>query len=259
MRKFFVNVLDKVGLYEPFVNIKRRYDKNRYKKQESLSHTKRLEFYRQFVNIGDLVFDVGANIGNRVRVFLDLGCKVVAVEPQQECIKELQKKFDNRIELIPKGLGEKEEQKTLHISDVNTISSLSEEWIESVKQSRFSQHEWNKKVTIELTTLDKLIHDFGLPRFCKIDVEGYELEVLRGLSQPIPAISLEYTVPEQTSRLLACLELCNKLHGLYKYNYSPGEDMELALDNFISYAEFIALVKTKQFEETNFGDIYLKL
>jgi len=46
-------------------------------------------FYRVFVAAGDLCFDVGANLGNRTRCFRQLGCTVVAVEPQGECFRKL--------------------------------------------------------------------------------------------------------------------------------------------------------------------------
>jgi protein-L-isoaspartate O-methyltransferase len=38
--------------------------------------------YRQFVKPGDLVFDIGAHVGDRVAAFRRLGARVVAVEPQ---------------------------------------------------------------------------------------------------------------------------------------------------------------------------------
>lgn len=40
------------------------------------------DFYRQFVQPGALVFDVGAHVGNRLRVLRQLGARVVAVKPQ---------------------------------------------------------------------------------------------------------------------------------------------------------------------------------
>src|SRR5689334_4646326 len=45
----------------------------------------RLRFYRQFVGPGDLVFDVGANVGHVTKVFLRAGARVVAIEPQSIC------------------------------------------------------------------------------------------------------------------------------------------------------------------------------
>lgn len=258
MKQIIIRILKSVGLYNVLLKQKRNWNQRQFEKLEARNATKRSPFYSQFISKGDLVFDVGANIGNRVEVFLALGSKVVAVEPQQDCVAELKRKFGSRISIIEKGLGEKEEQKTLYISDTNTISSLSKEWIDSVKDSRFSRHEWNKTAQIELTTLDKLISQFGVPQFCKIDVEGFELEVLKGLHQTVPCLSLEYTVPEQTDKLLACLAYCNSLNKHYQYNYSSGEEMKLDLEKFCTYQEFLNIVKGTTFQATGFGDIYVR-
>ena len=258
MRKTIIRILDAIGIYNFFLTKKRAYDRRIFEKSEKKNHRYRITFYSAFLSQGDLVFDVGANVGNRIQVFLELGCEVIAIEPQEECIIELKKKFGSAIKIIEKGLGEKEEKKTLFISDANTISSLSEEWIESVKTSRFKNHEWNKSVEIELTTLDNLITEFGIPKFCKIDVEGFELEVLKGLHQPIPLMSLEYTVPEQTGKLIECVQYCNQLNQESKFNYSVEEKMKLELEEFLPYEQFLALIQEKRFQKTGFGDIYVK-
>ena len=252
-------ILKKAGIYDSVIGYKHRFDARKHEHQEVLNKENRIQFYRSFIAPGSLVFDVGANMGNRVEIFLQLRTRVVAVEPQAECQDHLVKVFGDKIQLIRQGLGEKVEQLTMYLSDVNTISSLSEEWIASVKESRFSGHQWNKTATIEITTLDNVIATYGLPDFCKIDVEGYEVQVLKGLSQPIPYLSLEYTVPEQSHRLRECVDLCNKLSAAYQYNYSIGEDMHFASPDFLSYSEFIRLIETQSFVDTGFGDIYVKL
>jgi len=54
---------------------------------------KMARFYSQFVGAGDLVFGVGANMGNRAKIFLHLGCRVVCVEPQPDCVGVLRSSF----------------------------------------------------------------------------------------------------------------------------------------------------------------------
>ena len=68
---------------------------------------KMLDFYSQFISNNDVVFDVGANIGNRSKIFLKLNASVIAVEPQDECIKYLQSTFGNNknIKIVLKVLG----------------------------------------------------------------------------------------------------------------------------------------------------------
>ena len=70
---------------------------------------KRLEFYAGFVHRGDLCFDIGANLGNRVEVLLALGATVAAIEPQPVCLAVLQRKFRRApgFVLVPKAVGAK--------------------------------------------------------------------------------------------------------------------------------------------------------
>ena len=69
-----------------------------------------LNFYSQFIKKGDLCFDVGAHKGNRTEIFLKLGARVVAIEPQERCVRYLQSKFGKnpQFSLVKKGLSDKE-------------------------------------------------------------------------------------------------------------------------------------------------------
>jgi FkbM family methyltransferase len=252
-------ILKALGLYNFLLGQKRKLDAKKMKAEEKRNAAARVSFYKQILSPGDLVFDIGANIGNRVETFFNIGCNVVAVEPQEECIKILKQKFGDSIEIVEKGLGEKEEEKTIYISESNTLSSFSRDWIDSLKESRFKKEEWNRTAIVSLTTMDKLIEKYGIPAFCKIDVEGFELEVLKGLHQPVPYLSLEYAVPEQTKHLEAYINYCNSLNPGYKYNYSVKEEMKFQLPEFCSFDRFIRLIHEKEFQATMFGDIYVNL
>lgn len=250
-------LLQGLGLYRPLLKMKKGWEEYGNNLKEKKNEKNRLAFYAGFLKPKDLVFDVGANVGNRVQSFLDIGCRVVAVEPQQECYEVLERKFGNTIEVVKLGLGEREEEKVMYLANESTISSLSEEWIESVKQDRFKNNSWDRQITIKLTTLDKLINQYGKPVFCKIDVEGYEYEVLKGLTQPIPNMSIEYTVPEQTNRLVQCIEYCLQLNARYTFNYATGESMKFALSESLSGEKFLQHVHTREFQASGFGDIYI--
>jgi FkbM family methyltransferase len=228
--------------------------KDKIEKKELLD--KRTAFYRDLIAEGDICFDVGANVGNRIEPLLEAGGKVVAVEPQKSCYKYLKTKFGDAIELVPQGLGAEECEKTFYISSASTISSFSEEWIESVKDDRFKNLTWKKQETVQLTTLDALIKKFGIPAFIKIDVEGYELEVLSGLSYPVKTIAFEYTVPEQTQKAMECIKRIQEINGNTEFNYSIGESMEFALTQWLNFDDMCSHITTKAFAETSFGDIY---
>lgn len=229
-------------------------------KAEKEAIEKRIVFYSQFLKKGDLYFDVGANYGNRIEPILKIGAKVVAIEPQQQCYEYLEKKYGSKIQVIKKGLGEEEGVKEFYISNAHTISSFSANWIESVKKSgRFDKYEWNSKKLVEITTLDRIIEKCGIPKFIKIDVEGYELEVLKGLSKPINCISFEYTVPEQTSLAIDCIEQIRQIAGNVECNYSKGERMEWANEKWLSADEMKEFIRSEKFVKPGFGDIYVRL
>jgi FkbM family methyltransferase len=222
--------------------------------------------YSQFLKSGDVFFDVGANHGNRISPIVNKldrrgeKVKIVAVEPQAECVKILKMKFGNKITIIPKGLGERDGEQTMLISNADVLSSFATEWIEATKQSgRFAGTEWYEKRNIQMTTLDKLIEEFGAPSFIKIDVEGYELEVLKGLTQPVKMLSFEYATPENTDQCVACIErISNISGGSVLCNYSIGESMKWALSEWLPPDKMVALVRTPEFENSAFGDVYVK-
>ena len=229
-------------------------------KQEKDLFLKRRNFYKQFLSKGSVYFDVGANFGNRIEPIIDLGIKVIAIEPQEECKKYLKKKFGNRITLIPFGLSSKEGEQTMFISNAHTISSFSKDWIDLTKESgRFSEYEWNKEKIIPMTTLDNLINDFGSANFIKIDVEGFELEVLKGLSSKIDFISFEYSVPENIDLVVGCIERINEVSvGEATFNYSVGESTEWGMEKWMTFEEIIKEIQSERFIKTDFGDLYSK-
>jgi FkbM family methyltransferase len=225
---------------------------------EKKSLKKRVKLYSQFVSAGDLCFDVGANMGNRIEPLLTVGAKVVAIEPQEKCYRYLQSKFGSKIQIVTKGLGDKEGFLNFYISNASTISSFSKDWIDTVKEDRFKNYTWNTVEKIEITTLDNLIKKFGIPNFIKIDVEGFEYEVLKGLSCPVNYISFEYTIPEQLTKAIDCIKRIKEVNPRIECNYSIAETMEMELDRWLPSDAMIELIQTNSFINTSFGDIYVR-
>ncbi len=226
---------------------------------KKIMRKKRRIFYSSFIKKGDLCFDVGANIGNRIDPLLDIGAKVIAIEPQEDCYKFLELKYGKKIRIVKKGLGEKKEFKDFFISDLHSVSTFSTNWMEAtVKSGRFKSNNWENKINVSLTTLDEIIKEFGLPIFIKIDVEGYELEVLKGLSHPVNFISFEYTVPEQFEKAIDCIEQMRKTNSDIECNYSVGESMIFKLNSWIDPTKMIDIINSDDFKITSFGDIYIR-
>ncbi|MCB0510264.1 MAG: FkbM family methyltransferase [Chitinophagales bacterium] len=250
MKNILRYVLRKLGLYAFAITVENKLI-TIFKEKD------RMKMYEAFIKPGSLVFDVGANEGNRTDIFLKLGAKVVAVEPQMECIQKLEAKFGNKIDLIKKGLDEKEGKKLLYKSDTSLISSFNKDYIDSVKDDRFKGANWTPAGELEMTTLDALIDRFGVPDFCKIDVEGFEQEVLKGLSRPLKALSYEFVVPENLANAIQCLNLLMQ-QGAIECNFSYGESMDLVLDKWKSGEEMLSYIQTKEFESFSYGDIYVR-
>ncbi len=183
--------------------------------------------YREFLGPGDLALDVGAHVGNRARCFRGLGARVVAVEPQPAFAAWLRRQFrsDPGVTVVEAALGATPGRATLHISRrTPTVTTLSEGWTRKVRGSPgFARVAWPDRREVAVTTLDALIARHGCPRFCKLDVEGFEAEVLAGLSAPIAALSLEY-LPAAIEVALAAVERLAGLGG-YRFNLTEGERM----------------------------------
>lgn len=220
-------------------------------------HKAMLDFYRFFVPVGGAAFDVGANVGNRVSVFLDLGARVVAVEPQPACIEILLEKFANSdsFTLVNKALGQNFGEAEMLQCEASTISSMSKEWIEAVKNSsRFSSYDWSKTIVVPVVTLDSLIQDFCLPDFIKIDVEGYEYEVVSGLSKDVKAISLEFT-PEYLDNCFKALDHLQGIGGRL-YQLSLAESMKFHFDDWVDLDALKSYLRGTVGDKKLFGDIY---
>jgi FkbM family methyltransferase len=241
-------ILRRTGTYR----IIQRVNELRYLKR-------RIEFYKTFLAQGQLAFDIGANMGNRTNVFARLGCKVMAVEPQKNVFEYLQRRFRDKPQIIclNEAVGEKAGWADIIISEADGLSTMSREWIDRVKKSgRFTEIQWKGTERVRLTTLDKLISAYGEPSFCKIDVEGYELHVLRGLSQPVKALSFEFNTPESNETTVTAITYLNTL-GKYEFNLSFGESMRLEYKSWLSSSEFVS--EFRKIKTMTFGDIYARL
>ena len=221
----------------------------------------RLEaFYSQFLSEGDLAFDIGSHVGNRTRAWRHLGARVVAVEPQPDFYKLLQRLFgrDNQVALESCGIGAEAGQGTLFISSKTpTVSSCSKDWVDDAQEaSRFSSVRWDSKLQVEMRTLDELIAKHGVPAFIKIDIEGGEEEALRGLNTPIAALSFE-CVAAMSERATRCVDRLSELAN-YQFRYSILETMRWTTDTWLSSEEIKSLVGQLA-EDAPAGDVYARL
>jgi FkbM family methyltransferase len=216
--------------------------------------------YAQFVTSGDLVFDIGAHAGNRVRGFAALGCRVVALEPQPDFARLLRTLFarSRHVAVVEMAVGEAAGRAVLSVSErTPTVTTLVQGWREArTEDPDFAKVRWNRRVEVETTTLDLLIARFGMPSFVKVDVEGGEPAVFGGLSRPVPALSFEY-LPRALDQVEACLARLSEL-GRYGFNWSPGESYRLESPAWLSGQELIRELSAPEARRRS-GDVYARL
>ena len=201
------------------------------------------DLYRPFIRPGDLCFDVGANYGARTEVFLALGANVVAFEPQQDCCEEIRAR-NPRATVICSAMGAAAGTAVLYVDHYRTGSSLLSTW-RAVPE---------RQINVPVTTIDSAIQTYGPPHFCKIDVEGFELEVLRGLTRPIAVLSYEFhrhRIPDA----LACLDYLERF-GPFDVNLTSKDDPV-----FVSHRWFDAEEARRFFGHTlpEWGDVFVRL
>lgn len=238
-----------VGLYGPA-----RWASRKLRPEQLVALHADIEFYRSLLQPGDLSFDVGANVGDKSEALLDIGARVVSFEPNPRVLPELRARCAGRSNwaLVPTALGSSAAIAKLWARDPDEESSLTEQWYGAIVGAH----------SVPVVTLDSAIQHFGCPAFCKIDVEGWELEVLRGLSQPIPLLSFEFHLSD-TPQIFACLQRLQQL-GAHDINVAPAEKSFFLFHEWIPLEQFVSALPT-QLETSlpgqpghQYGDIFVR-
>jgi FkbM family methyltransferase len=165
-----------------------------------------------------VVFDIGANIGDKSAIFRKYAQKVVAVEPDAGGYSKLVSRFFHarKVLVVNAAVGSKPGNETFYVntpgSPANTLSSKWKNILEVESSNRWKRSTpFLTSYPVKVITLDNMIAQYGRPYFIKIDVEGYEYEALKGLSSAVAVISIEANLPEFRAETQACIDRINSI------------------------------------------------
>jgi FkbM family methyltransferase len=245
--------LCQVRLYRPLRSVYHRA----FKPRDVEARRREREFFRPFLPHGGLAFDIGANVGHRTETFLDLGASVVAVEPNPALSRRVERRLRSpRLTVLSAAIGPEPGRAQLHVGLSHVYSTLSSDWIARVRQSGADER-WAGTVAVDVKTLDDLIARHGPPDFVKIDVEGYEAEVLRGLTRAVPALSFEFQAAA-LDMTRECVGLLDALDA-YEYNFTPPEQLELTLPEWTDSDTLLErLGAFGQNPQNSYGDVFAR-
>lgn len=228
------------------------FDRARFANRQAMRR-----FYSAFVRKGDLVFDVGAHVGRHAELFTDLGAAVVSIEPNPSCCEQLRHlaKIRNvRVENC--AAGDAPGKLKLRICQDSVISTVVEAWYEGAKRSPLHQDaQWTESVEVNVVTLDQLAVRYGIPSFVKIDAEGYDDHVLKGMSFRPRALSFEFNrlLPQAAERCFGTSVLSRG----YEFNFSRGLDLKYVSENWMSGQELCSRLSDFA-EDEEYGDVFAR-
>lgn len=213
--------------------------------------------YARFVRAGDLAFDIGSHVGDRIGAFRRCGARVVALEPQPLCAHAVRTIYagDTGVTLIESACGPTAGRLSLHVNSANpTVTTASPDFVKAADGAGgWEGQVWDREIEVPVTTLDALIAEHGHPAFIKIDVEGFEADVLAGLSHAVPALSFEFTTI-QRDVAYACLDRIAAL-GSYGFDLALGESAQLAFGRWVTAEDMRAHIAALE-HHANSGDVY---
>jgi len=215
-----------------------------------------IEFYRDVLKgfrKNGLIFDIGANHGQKTFAFLALGARVVAIEPDDSNQKRLKDRFlryriwPKPVQLVAKAVSERASVATMWVDEPGSAkNTMSPKWVTTLRQDpqRFGERiEFCGSREVETTTIDNLMATYGVPFFIKVDVEGHEISVLRGMTRPVPYLSFEVNLPEFAAEGMECIRLLNNIQKDGEFNYTGDSAFHLALPEWMPYQQFVGVFR----------------
>ncbi len=212
-------------------------------------------FYSQFFQPGTRVFDVGANQGEYAEIFAREGGRVLAIEPNTAYsprLNALSRMFD--IHPVFAAIAEAPGEAELQVCSTAIYSTLVDphaEWIETSPD--YAGVKWTHTLKVPVTTLDILAKEFGEPEYVKIDVEGFEINVLRGMTFRPRYLSFEFGA-RRKGPSVECLEHL----GAQNFKFRPivGRKYRFATPEWMDLPAAKAWLESFSVEQAEYGDMF---
>ena len=214
-----------------------------------------IELYSSLLPRNALCFDIGANIGKKSEALLEIGARVVSFEPNPLVFPELRARCKQYKEwnAVQAAMGSGVAIAKLYVQEIHSQSSLAQDW-------------WGGNIIasyyVPVVTLDSAIDCFGHPDYCKIDVEGWELEVLRGLTHSIPLLSFEFHLYDAGIRkTISCLEWLIQF-GPSRVNITPAGSAVFHFKEWVTLEQFVTWFPgdlKQSLVGSLYGDIFVRI
>ena len=205
--------------------------------------------FSEFIHPGYCVFDIGANRGLYTELFHNMGAKTLSVEPNEKLAKKIPRYSDSYVQWT--AVGSHFHWTDFWLGEINGLSTLSYEYM---KRDRNIGNKWKKQKKVLVYTVDMLSRLYGVPDFIKIDVEGWESEVLSGMSFAPKALTFEF-IPEDIVGLQKCCDRLDSL-GNYEYTYTVNLTPDMHFECGWDVASNIIRHIVKRVKLNEFGDIW---
>jgi FkbM family methyltransferase len=173
----------------------------------------------------------------------------VAIDPDpsnQEILKQSFLKYrlaPKPVVIVGKAVSDHRGKETMWVEQPGSaMNTLNPKWVDTLRHdpSRFGTRlDFGAKQEVETITLEELIQSHGTPLYVKIDVEGYEASVLRGLRTAVPFVSFEVNLPEFKPEAVQCVELLERVAANGVFNYTADCVQGLVLERWLPATAFL--------------------
>jgi FkbM family methyltransferase len=192
-----------------------------------------------------VIFDVGANRGDTADYFRHCADEVVCIEPDHRSAGDLRERFGaiRHVTIVEGAVSAQNGFGLLHVNPeqpaYNTLHPGWKAFLEDEAEMTF-----NQTYVVETFTLDHLMSVHGEPLFIKLDVEGFEIEALKGLNRPVPYLSFESNLNVFRDDCIRCVRRLQSVSPHVDFLFSESEGFRKRLSPWMSGEDLIRFIRS---------------